>query len=75
MEYRQGMKNGWVVVTFWVLSSTIGGIRIQAYLNEDGEDSTIFVFVVLQFLVATAITINALIFNDGTSPDLIYSQV
>lgn len=35
MEYRHGVKNGWVLVTFWVITSTMGGIRIQAYLNEN----------------------------------------
>eukprot|EP01127_Copromyxa_protea_P010837 TRINITY_DN2685_c0_g1_i1.p1 TRINITY_DN2685_c0_g1~~TRINITY_DN2685_c0_g1_i1.p1 ORF type:complete len:1499 (+),score=394.02 TRINITY_DN2685_c0_g1_i1:18-4514(+) len=64
MEYRHGMKNGWVLVVFWILSSTIGGIRIQAYINENDYYDSLLIFVVLEFLLSTLISLNALAFNE-----------
>jgi hypothetical protein len=34
MEYQHGLKHGWVVITFWVISAFVNGFRVQAYFNE-----------------------------------------
>lgn len=63
LEYRVGLKRGWVVVTFWVLSAIIGAFRCQSYIYEEQWINGTLYFVIIELIVSVLLCFNIVLFN------------
>lgn len=66
LEYRHGLAHGWLVSAVWTIFSVFFGLSIQKFVSFGVTDDPSLWFIVAQFVLATLLAFNALIFNSGT---------